>query len=62
MNNPPVRLCCGKPHYGVQCPDGKVMCVLCFERFEVCDLNASDDGVIEDVCKKCAEKEEKDND
>ena len=22
---PPVRLCCGQRHWGVQCPDGLVM-------------------------------------
>lgn len=55
MNDePPVRLCCGQRHYGPQCPDGKVMCCLCFERFEVSQLNICEDGRPEDVCKPCA--------
>ena len=53
----PVRLCCGQKHFGPQCPDGKVMCCLCFDRFEIADLNVTADGNPEDVCKKCAEKE-----
>lgn len=57
MNEPPVRLCCGKRHLGPQCPDGKVMCCLCFERFEVAELNITADGRPEDVCKQCAELE-----
>lgn len=28
----PVRLCCGQRHVGAECPDGLVMCCLCFER------------------------------
>ena len=58
----PVRLCCGEEHYGAVCPDGKVMCQLCFERFDVDDLNVVSidfEGQHEDVCKSCARKEEK---
>lgn len=51
----PVRLCCFERHYGVQCPDGKVMCELCFDRFEVSDLNVTEDGNPENVCKPCHE-------
>lgn len=53
LNEPPTRLCCGQKHYGVQCPDGKVMCCLCFDRFEVKDLTLTEDGTPEDVCKSC---------
>lgn len=54
----PVRLCCGQRHVGAQCPDGKVMCCLCFERFDVADLDVDpDDGKPWDACKDCAEKE-----
>lgn len=53
MTGPPTRLCCGQRHYGVQCPDGKVMCCLCFDRFEVAGLSL-DDGDPIDVCKECA--------
>jgi hypothetical protein len=51
-DEPPVRLCCMKRHYGTQCPDGLVMCCMCFERFAVADL-ADDDGDKIDVCKPC---------
>lgn len=57
LSKPPTRLCCGKKHYGVQCPDGKVMCCLCFSRFEVKDLNVTEDGRPEDVCVQCALEE-----
>lgn len=53
---PPVRLCCFQRHFGPICPDGKVMCCLCFERVHQDDLNVVD-GQKEDVCKKCAELE-----
>lgn len=53
----PVRLCCGERHYGVQCPDGKVMCCLCFERFSVEDLSETVDGDKQDVCLRCDEME-----
>lgn len=52
----PVRLCCGQRHYGAQCPDGKVMCCLCFGRFPVEELNVTD-GSPEDVCVTCAANE-----
>lgn len=56
MEIDPIKLCCGRPeseHRGVMCPDGKVMCCICFERFMVEDLNMVD-GVPENVCKGCA--------
>lgn len=52
----PVRLCCGQKHSGAQCPDGLVMCCLCFNRVPVDQLNRSD-GVPEDVCIPCAQEE-----
>lgn len=57
MTVDPIKLCCFhrmSEHSGPQCPDGKVMCCLCFERFEVGDL-ATDpaDGKKVDVCKPC---------
>ena len=57
-DEPPVRLCCGKRHYGAMCPDGKVMCCLCFGAFDVDQLNVVD-GQREDVCKECANEESK---
>lgn len=57
MREPPVRLCCGAAHWGVVCPDGRVLCCICFARFEVDDLNVLPDGSREDVCRECAELE-----
>lgn len=57
MTEIPVRLCCGQRHTGSVCPDGKVMCCICFELFEVEDLNTAASGIKEDVCIKCAEIE-----
>lgn len=53
----PVRLCCGKRHLGPVCPDGKVMCCLCFSRVDQDQLNVAANGQKEDVCKKCDELE-----
>lgn len=33
------------------------MCCLCFDRFEIKDLNIGEEGKPEDICKKCAEQE-----
>ena len=54
----PLRLCCFQRHYGPVCPDGKVMCELCFDRFAISDLHVTVDGTPEDVCKVCAEADE----
>lgn len=48
----PFRVCCGQQHYGATCPDGKVMCCVCFERFDKVDLMV-EAGVTYDVCKGC---------
>ena len=50
----PVRPCCGRRHWSVVCLDGKVMCCICFDRFDRADLNVLEDGGREDVCKQCA--------
>ena len=52
----PVRLCCGQRHYGPVCPDGKVMCCLCFTRVSQDNL-ATEDGQKVDVCIPCHEAE-----
>lgn len=57
MAFPPVRLCCRQRHWGVQCPDGLVMCCLCFDRFDAENLNDTGDGHKENVCKDCAARE-----
>lgn len=49
----PVRLCCMTEHEGVVCPDGKVMCEFCFERFTLDELFMDGLGVRWDVCKPC---------
>lgn len=54
MNFGPVRLCCGHRHHGPECPDGLVMCAICFERFTEAELMVLD-GETWDVCKGCAE-------
>lgn len=60
MERPPYRLCCGQPHFGVQCPDGLVMCCICFSRFPVSELHIDpSDGKRVDVCKDCEALNEK---
>lgn len=49
----PVRNCCMTRHWGAVCPDGMVMCCICFDRFLVEDL-AKDQGEVTDVCIRCA--------
>lgn len=56
-NGPPVRLCCGQAHWGIICPDGKVMCQLCFSRFDKSGLFRDSSGDIWDVCRECGEHE-----
>lgn len=57
MNEVPVRLCCMERHWGVRCPDGKVMCCLCFDRFDVGELSRTPEGDPVDVCIACASSE-----
>ena len=57
MSDPPVRLCCFQRHNGAQCPDGAVMCCLCFYRFPVAMLSIDDSGDPVDVCIDCSERE-----
>lgn len=54
---PPVRLCCGQRHFGPVCPDGKVMCCLCFNRVAQDKLRLLPNGQLEDVCIECHENE-----
>lgn len=57
MDEPPVRLCCFQRHWGAVCPDGKVMCQLCYNRFRPEDLNMLPSGQRENVCVDCAKEE-----
>lgn len=59
MLEAPVRLCCGQRHVGVVCPDGLVMCCLCFKRFAPDELSLNERGQLQDVCRACAEAEER---
>ena len=53
----PYRICCGKQHIGPVCPDNKVMCCYCFDRFEFDEL-ALDEGTVTDVCRYCWDQEQ----
>lgn len=60
MNEAPYRLCCGQQHWGPVCPDGKVMCCMCYERFDREDLAVDPkDGKKWDICKACQESEDR---
>lgn len=52
----PVRPCCMKRHFGPICPDGLVMCCLCFDRYPVSQLSREGDDIV-DVCIGCADAE-----
>jgi NMD protein affecting ribosome stability and mRNA decay len=52
-----TRLCCGRDHDGPVCPDGLVMCTLCFYRFEQADL-WTEDGTLWDICRECGSSEQ----
>lgn len=60
MSDAPVRLCCMQRHFDTVCPDGKVMCCLCFDRFDQDDLHTLPNGKREDVCRECGITEELD--
>lgn len=59
----PTRLCCGQRHWSAACPDGKVMCCICFGRFSLDELDEADrledgtDGGRTDVCRQCGEEQ-----
>jgi len=55
----PVRICCGQRHLGVQCPDGLVLCALCYSRVPTSQLNKTSDGQLENVCQTCAAEEQR---
>jgi len=49
----PVRICCGQDHDGPVCPDGLVMCCLCFSRFEPEYLWTDSENQKWDICRGC---------
>jgi len=55
VDSPPTRLCCGKQHWGPVCPDGRVMCCICFNRFTQDELYVDEAGDKWDECKECGE-------
>ncbi len=55
---PPVRVCCGQRHSGPVCPDGRVMCAICFEKFNQDQLAVdSKDGKLRNICRECDKRE-----
>jgi hypothetical protein len=54
----PVRLCCGQRHAGAVCPDGLVMCCICFSRFPPAGLYVDGHGDRWDICRACGRREE----
>lgn len=62
----PIRNCCQQHHLGPVCPDGLVMCRICFKRVSRDRLHVLDDGdgaevssapIYEDVCRACRARE-----
>lgn len=51
----PIRACCGQRHMGARCPDGLVMCCVCFDRVPISRLSSLD-GRPQDVCLSCEPK------
>ena len=58
LDEAPIRLCCMQRHWEAQCPDGKVMCCLCFERFDLDQLALDEDGSVTDICQACSDYEQ----
>lgn len=50
----PVRPCCGQRHWTIACPDGRVMCDLCYDRFELAGLYVDAAGTRWNICITCA--------
>jgi len=57
VREPPFRLCCGQQHWGPVCPDGRIMCQLCFERKYKHDLYVDDNQITWDICAQCHAQE-----
>lgn len=55
LDAPLTWLCCGQRHFGSVCPDGLVVCCVCFSRFTQDQLYTDPaDGRPVDVCLGCA--------
>jgi hypothetical protein len=59
VKQPPVRLCCGERHWTVACPDGRVMCAMCFDRYLEEMLATTPGGTKIDVCQECYDADQK---
>lgn len=53
LQEAPVRLCCAQRHWTVACPDGLVMCELCFDRVDKDKLMHDGEGNLWDMCQRC---------
>ena len=58
-SNAPFRICCGKQHWGAVCPNGTVMCCMCFYNVTQDKLHVLPNGMKEDCCQECYNKEHK---
>ena len=52
----PVRLCCSERHFGPVCLDGRVMCCICYGRYETDELHVDASGVTWDMCANCGKE------
>lgn len=62
MDTTPYRLCCGQQHWSVTCPDGLVMCCICFERVPSADVWEDDEGTRWDMCRECGREQDRGRD
>lgn len=53
LDGAPVRLCCSQQHWGPVCPDGLVMCCICYGRYETDELFVDATEVTWDMCANC---------
>ena len=48
-----TQLCCSLRHWGPVCPDGLVMCCICYGRYLPDELHVDATGVTWDMCEGC---------
>lgn len=56
IDRDPVRLCCSQQHWGSVCPDGRVMCCICYGRYDPDELHVDATGVTWDMCAGCGKE------
>jgi len=68
LDDAPIRVCCGQRHHGPVCPDGLVMCCICFNRVTRDRLHVLEEGagasvesapIYEDLCVTCKKREQR---